>query len=293
MIWLKRFLLCVAILLTAVIVAAATGTYLYRSRPAWYYRPPLSIQQQKDAANQGDQEFLDLVNWAAAVRAQNARENRGGAQPTAMEPGMEIPSPTKTVTFTGDELGAFLGSWDSPSKAKLQNQLSRYVNNGQVLLFDGQLILAGDVPQFDTVVSAAFEPTLDVRGKLKLSLTSIEAGRLPVPQSVVANVLSRLQGMLRTHLLNEQNECAVDETGAANSAASGTALTRLLLDTLSDHASEPVILLPFDLGNLRRTLAVNLIAISIRGDALTMTFSPLSGAQRSAWLSWLRGNSPG
>jgi hypothetical protein len=279
--WLKRILLLLAIALTMVIAAGMGGIYLYRATPSWYRSGKSTPQQTKDAANRADQKLLEVFSWAAAAQAQWIRHAHGQpASAPAVGP--------ETVSFDEEEINSFFRAWDSPEESVFQSKLSRYFSGGRLVLADGQVILAGQSSELGTVASAEFSPTIDAQGRLRLSLDGLKAGLLPVPMSSVSDPLARLRRLLGDMLVEYQESAKIDQTLTANGSAVAASWTRLMLDSLTDQSSEPVVYIPFDLGNLHRALPVKLTAAKVSEGSITVTLEPLQPQDRAAVLEHLK-----
>ncbi|HEX4053667.1 MAG TPA: hypothetical protein VHX86_05335 [Tepidisphaeraceae bacterium] len=280
--WLKRLLYLIAFALLALLGTSVFGVYLYRGTPNWYRPRVATTQQTKDAANSADQKLLDLFSWAASAQAQQIRHIHGKAKPG--EPSIG----PRTVTFNEDEINSFFSTWHNPEKSALQQRISRYFTDGRVAFEDDAIILAGRSPEFGTLASAEFDPSLDAQGDLHLDFSALRAGRLPIPMSTVANHLRRLRGLLQQQLFLEQSSAKIDTALTANGPALAAAWLRLLLNALNDRPSPPILVIPFDMSNLRRGLPVKLTAIKVVEGEITLTLEPLDAPEDPQKLIELR-----
>jgi hypothetical protein len=280
--WLRRILLIVAILLCGLVAAAGMGAYLYRTRPSWYHVESLSPAQQQDVQNQAEQKLAEVISWAASVQARQVRQMLGTASAS------DQPIGPLNVTVSEDELNSFFDSWDSPDKQHFQDRLSRYFSNGQLVLWDGRIILAADSKDLGTLASVQLLPRVDEQGKLQLQWEGVSAGMLPVPQAVVGPQLERLQDLLRGEMSNWQKSAAVDRTCVANTAAMETAAARLLLDSMSGQSSQPMVFLPFDLRDPHHTVAVRLGGIEVGNRSMSMMLQPLTGEEAQGMLEQMK-----
>ena len=268
--WLKRLLILVALALLGVIAFFLVGIYLYHGTPRWY-RPRIATTQQiKDAANSADQKLLDLFTWAASARAQQLRRINGISKPD------DPPIGPKTVSFDDDEINSFAASWKSPGKDALEERISHYFTGGKVVLEDDSLILVGESPMFGTLASAEFRPSIDSQGNLHVDLDSLRAGLLPIPRSAMSDRLTRLQWLLQQQLFVQQPAVQIDSAQTANASALAASWLRLLLCSLDDRAANPILIIPFDMTNLRRGFPAKLTAIKIVEGQLTLTLEPLT-----------------
>ncbi|MGD0464407.1 MAG: hypothetical protein ABSB74_18135 [Tepidisphaeraceae bacterium] len=282
MTWFKRLFLLLAFALLALLATSVFGTYLYRGTPSWYRPRIATAEQTKDAANRADQKLLDLFSWAASAQAQQIRRLHGLAR------GNEPPVGPKTVTFDEEEINSFIISWQTPETSQIQRRIARYFNDGRIVFEDDAIILAGQSPEFRTLASAEFDPRIDAEGNLHLDLAALRAGRLRVPLSTVAGHMRRLQSLLRQQLFLEQRDVKIDSTLAANSSALAAAWLRLLLSAMNNRPSEPILLVPFDMSNLRRGMPVKLTAIKVVEGEVTLTMEPLSAGDRKELMDRLK-----
>ena len=280
--WLKRLLCLAGLLLLAAIAFGLLGLYLYHDTPSWYRKRVVTTQQSQDAANSADQKLLDLFSWAASAHAQQLRRLRGKLQPSDQPIGL------KTITLSEDELNSFLNSWKTPGKNELNARISRYFTDGRVIFQPDAIILAGQSPEIDTLVSAEFDPSIDPQGNLRMPLGSLRAGRLPLPQAALAQPLGRLQYLLRQQLSREQTDASIDPALAANGPALTASWLRLLLSALNDTPADPYLIIPFDMTHLNRGLPVKLTAINAAEGEVTLTMEPLVPGERDALVGRLK-----
>ena len=280
--WLKRLLYLIAFVLLAIIAFALVGIYLYRGTPSWY-RPRIATTQQiKDAANSADQKLLDLFSWAASAQARQIRRIHGISNTD------DAPVGPKTVTFTEDEVNSFIAAWKTPDKSQLDQRISRYFTDGRVVFDTDAVILAGHSPVFGVLASAQFDPAIDAQGNLNVTLDSILAGRLPIPQAALAGQLRRLQFLLQQQLDLQRPTVSIDPALTANASALAASWLRLLLSALNDQPADPILIIPFNMANLHHGLPVKLSAIHIAPGQITLTLTPLSSDDRPPLLQRLR-----
>jgi hypothetical protein len=272
--WLKRLLCLAALVLLGAIAFCLVGIYLYHGTPSWYRQRLQTTQQVLDAANSADQKLIDLFSWAASAHAQELRRVRGVVKPS------DQPIGPKTVTFSEDELNSFLTSWKTPQKSDLELRIGRYFADGRVIFQPDAIILAGQSPAINTLVSAEFDPSIDAQGNLRLELGSLRAGRLPLPISALGSQLDRLQTLLQQQLSREQREAAIDPAMAANSGALAASWLRLLLSALNDSPADPVLIIPFDMTHLNSGLPVTLTGIRVAEGQITLTMAPVPSDSR-------------
>jgi hypothetical protein len=280
--WLKRLLYLIALVLLALIAFALVGIYLYRGTPSWYRPRVATTQQIKDAANSADQKLLDLFSWAASAQAQQLRRIHGISSPT------DAPVGPKTVTFNEDEVNSFIASWKNPDKSELEQRISRYFTDGRVVFDTVAVILAGQSPAFGALASAQFDPGIDAQGNLNVTLDSIHAGLLPIPQLTLAPHLRSLQFLLQQQLALQRHAVTIDSALTANSSALAACWLRLLLSALNDQPADPILIIPFNITNLHHGLPVKLTAIQIVPGQITLTLTPLAPEDRENLLERLQ-----
>lgn len=280
--WLKRLLILVALALLGAIGCSLIGIYLYHGTPS-RYRPRIATTQQvRDAANRADQKLLDLFSWAASARAQRLRKINGFSRPGEAAVG------PKTVSFDEDEINSFANSWKSPGKDELEERISRYFTEGRVVLEDNTLVLVGQSPAFNTLASAEFRPRIDEEGNLRVDLESLRAGMLPVPQSALGTQLVRLEALLRQQSASEEPAVHIDSGQTANGAALAASWLRLLLCSLTDQPANPILIIPFDMSDLRRGFPVKLTAVEINEGRITLTMEPITPDEQGKLLEELK-----
>jgi hypothetical protein len=280
--WLKRLLILMALALLAVIACSLVGIYLYRGTPKWYRPRTATTQQIKDAANRADQKLLDLFTWAASARAQQLRRINGISKPD------DAPIGPKTVSFDEDEINSFATSWKSPGKDALEEHISRYFTDGRVVFGDDSLILVGQSPALGTLASAEFTPSIDAEGNLHVDLGSLRAGLLPIPRSALSDRLDRLQSLLKQQLSAQQRSIQIDSAQTANAAALASSWIRLLVCSLDDKPADPVLIIPFDMSNLKHGFPVKLTAIKIGEGEITLTLQTLDLSDTAKMLESLK-----
>jgi uncharacterized protein YpmS len=275
-VWIILFALATGLVLIA--AAALAGTWMYRGTPNWYHTSRLTVEQTKAAANRADQKLAAVFSWVAALQAQNTRRHLGTSAPADR---IDPPSSSQTLSLSEEELNSFIQAWQNPEKSQLQQALARFFSEGRLVFVNDGIIVAGQSTDFGTLASAQFDPVIDAQGKLWLRFQGLQAGRLPLPQSVVANKVDRFTSYLRERLAFYQQTAQVDPTLTANGPAMGAGMTRLLLDGLNDGPSESILFVPFDLSDLHRAMPVKLSAIKVSQGQINLTFQPLSDSDQS------------
>lgn len=261
----RRFLLVAAGLVGVLLAILAIGVALLLAEPAFYHAPALSPEQAESAAKRVEDKLVEIRNVTVERRA--------------------APASSYVVTFTQDELNAFLAKWSELSHVRAAT--GGQVRRPMVILRPDELILAAkiDAAGMQAVAAVHLRPTLDDAG-LRLPITAVTAGRLPVPP---AQLLARLKGPLepmRRRLPDWQAAARLNAAGHANDDATKALYARLLLAAVDGgHAVEPVLLVPSD-GH--RAVPVRLTEVSVAEGELTLRARMLAPAERAAFLASLQ-----
>jgi uncharacterized protein YpmS len=279
--WIKRFGLCAIIVVLVCAAGAMTGYMLWRGKPAWY-RPNVSSEEERRiAAANAERQLTSITNWANRQRALEdaaAYAKQTGATP-ATHPNDEL-----IVSFTQDELNAFFDKWsvmyDWPEK------YNEYLSDPAIVLRKNRLILAGNVKSMGTITSLHFTPTLDESGKLFLKLASVQAGRLPLPETFWGKQRDELVKNLRENLPRWQRLAKIESNGSTNASAMSAAFTEMLLDAARGDVTDAVLFLP--LLDHDRSVPVRLTSVVIEDGAMTLTVVPMSAGERAALLERIR-----
>jgi len=273
--WFKRLLYLIAIGLIALLGLSLSGVYLYRGTPGWYRPRVASTQQVRDAANRADQKMLDLFSWAASAQAQQRRQQLGKSIPG------EVPIGPKTVSFDDDEINSFIATWKGAETSDIEQRISRYFTGGRIVFEEDGVILAGQSPEFGTLVSAEFSPSIDDQGKLHLDLSSLSAGRLPIPRSMIAGKMQRLEFLLEQQLSLKQPNVRIDETLTANGPAVAASWIRHLLAALDEQPTDPILIVPFEMTDLGRGLPVKVTAIKVVEGSISLTLESVPSTEEN------------
>jgi hypothetical protein len=279
--WFKRILFFVAVVVFLAIVGIGTAIYMYHSAPRWYRPRVVTAEQQLQTANSAQQKLWDLISWVGSIHAQAIRENRGNA---STEP---LVGP-KTVKYSDDEFEQLYRTWVEPNAPAFDDEVAKYFTDGRLVFDDDELIIAGQSKDVGALISVVFEPTIDETGALRMKLYSIDAGRLPIPQSMLGNELEKVKSKLMDRLQQYQQTADIDKDLVANKSAVDAAMTRLLLDSLNDQPSDPILYLPYDIGNLKKTIPVKVAAMKLQDGSMMLTLQPLTTTDRTAVLDRLK-----
>jgi len=280
--WFKRLICLIAVSVVVLLGLSLSGVYLYRGMPAWYRPRVASTQETRDAANRADQKILDLFSWAASAQAQQRRHQLGKSIPG------EAPIGPKTVSFDEDEINSFMATWKNAETSDIEQRIARYFTDGRIVFEDDSVILAGESPEFGTLVSAEFSPSIDDQGNLRLDLSSLSAGRLPIPKSAVAGKMQRLQFLLEQQLWQKQRYVRIDESLTANGPAVAASWIQHLLAAMNEQPTDPTVIIPFDMTDLRRGLPVKVIAMKVVQGSISLTLEAVSAEEREPLLKTLK-----
>ncbi len=306
--FLKAFLLFVAVLLLGGIVLAVGGWFMLRGTPAWYKPNSRTQAQRRLDADSAEDKLITMRNWAQRVRAsaasksQRTHNSAAAIAAAASSTGpltTDLPTTTQAATvlahepqqafqiqFTDAELNAFFDKWADVGGRRAV--FERYIEDPRLILRDNQLILAGNVKDLGTVVSMQFEPTIDEQGNLQMNLVHVLGGILPLPDAMWARQREKIERTLKSNLPTYQQAAKISADGAANSAAASAGMDKLLLAVLHREPADPVVFVPYDRGNLGRSLPVKITAVSIGDNTLTITADQMTSAERDALLQRLR-----
>ena len=285
--WLKSLLRIVALLVVLLAVGAAVSWYLMRGRPSWYEGVPLDPAVQQAAAVRAENELKRTIDWAASQQARERaaiHAERGTAGSTGT-PASTAPAtrPSLNVSFTEQELNAAFQKWGKAYG--WDTAYGQYVKDPRIVLHEGRLIFAGDVPSFGTMVSLHFEPAVDDEGRLRFQLARVLAGRLPLPESAFNNYREKLGTKLQASLPNLQRGAEIKPDGSANDKAVAAALAKLLLNVLDRRPGEAVLFLPANQG---ARVPAKLGDVSIEGDSIDMTVQLMTPQERAELLRRIR-----
>jgi uncharacterized protein YpmS len=277
--WFKRLLLIIALLLVTLLAAVYGGFRMLKGAPDWYHRPAISPARREFLARRAFNKFATIQNAAAL-----ARQNQIIAGANLSSPSL-VPI---VISFSDDELNAFFEKWEN--FANWKSNYERYVDDPQIIVEDNQLILAGQVKEFGTVVSLQFDPRIDQTGRLDLHLQRVLVGELPLPGVFIRMYQDRLTSVLQENLPRWRQRAAIDANGAANSDLISASTARLFIHALSHTSADPVLFLP--LVERRANVPVRIVDVKVEGHDVTMTVLPLDNDERSALLARIRADEP-
>jgi hypothetical protein len=163
-----------------------------------------------------------------------------------------------------------------------------YLNDPEIFLADGRVILAGDLKEMRTLVSLHFRPELDEKGQLRLNLEKVLGGRLPLPDMLLGPQKDKLENALRGQLPGWQQRAKISSSGTANLDAVAAGMSKLLLAGLEDRPADNTFFLPLDYEG-RKNVPVKLTKLVVDEKGVTMTAVPLNAAEREGMIKRIRG----
>ena len=283
--WLKRLLRIVALVVVLAAVGAAVAWYLLRGTPSWYDVVQVDPAVQQAAAVRAENELKRTIDWAASQQAEERaalHAARGASTPASPAPGSSSRR-ALTVSFTEQELNAAFEKWGKAYG--WDTAYGQYVTDPRIVLHEGRLIVAGDVPSFGTVVSFHFQPAVDPDGRLRLELARVLGGRLPLPESAFDRYRERLELKVRSSLPELQRGADIKPDGSANDKAVAAALAKLMLGVLDRRPEEAVLFLPANQG---ARVPVKLADVRIEGKSIGLTVQLMTPQERAELLRRIR-----
>jgi hypothetical protein len=272
------------IFIIVLLLALASGGVMYHlstRTPAAYARRLLSGEERDAAAQRLETEKIpQILNMAAKAQANASSAYRAQTRGQSIPPDATQPAAPVTVTFTEDEINASLGKWSQREGTGFE----RYLADPYVAIEQGAIILMGKIPDFDRVVSARFQPTIDESGMLHADLSSLRVGSLPLPESVFSKYRGRIEAVVRSRLSELQSRASIDATGLANSQARDAARGQFELALLNHQPAPAVLFLPKG----SKTVPVRVTDIVTEKGALTITIRPMDAPERTALLEKIR-----
>jgi uncharacterized protein YpmS len=275
----KRLLTILAVALTVVVVGCTIGLILLRATPRWYQLPKLTAEQKEAAAQSATNKLALIQNEAARIRAQERSRSRS---PTAES----APSAGITVSFSDHELNAFFDKWAAWNNWK--SAYEKYLTDPVIVLEHGRLIMAGRVRELGTIASLHFEPQIDKDGMLRLELTRVLGGRLPLPEAVLGDYRQRFAGLMAQQMPRWRRSAAIDRHGQPNTSAVCATMGTLLLKIMEHEEADPVLFLPLIESGF---VPVKLTQIQIEDHKLTFTVQPLPALEREQLLTRIKSSS--
>jgi hypothetical protein len=275
--WLKRLMFLIVFIGVFAVAVGAAGWWMSRRPPKWYTKRQATPEQIAAAAQRAEQQVQRTLSWAQDQQAYAASSRLGS--PTTH------PSRTLQIALTEDELNGFFQKWDSTFG--WSNSYGDTLNEPQIVLQDGRLILAATVKSVGSVISVEFDPRLK-DGKLRMPVEQVMAGRLPVPNGLWSGYRRMLENRVDAALPQWQAGAEIEPDGTANSDAVEAGMSELVVDLISDRLTRPILFLPYAIDNEKRSLPVKLTAVEIASKTLLLTFEPLTAAERQTLIDSIR-----
>jgi hypothetical protein len=277
--WLKRLGIVLASLVGVLLGALLIAWMLLRSTPGWYPTAILSAEQRENVARSAQDKLIIVQNAADEARANEYAVSRRNAA--------RAPSAAITLTLSDDEINALLEKWTVWPIVKAGYE--KFMSDPRIVLGEGRLILAGHVAEVEAVASVHFAPRIDEQGQLRVEMVRVQAGRLPIPQALLARYQQQAVGAVNRRMFRWRQVARIDDTGVANDDAIQAVFGDLLLSVLADRPSEAVTFVPLIGG---KVLAVKLLDIRIEPHKLTLTVQPMLPTEREAILSRIKSGQP-
>jgi hypothetical protein len=282
--WFKRILLLLALGLVMVIVLSACSYWMLRRQPEWYVPANLTPEMRQAAAARVQHEFSRVGEMAADLRAYEARRQKAVREGTTL-PASQVPGPI-TVRLTQEELNAFYTT--NARFRGWEEDISPYVQDPQIVLQDGRLIIAGKVAELGGIVASMhFAPSVDASGQLHLDLVRVLGGRLPLPEAIAGKYREKLINAVQRKLPQWQRQAKMDNNGLPNEPAVSAAMAKLLMNSINQQPGDPVVFLPLSAQPIQY-IPVKLSAVAATDGAIEFTLEPLNDSQRARVIERIR-----
>jgi hypothetical protein len=246
----QRILMALALIVLSFVIGVIAIFSLYKSTPDWYAPLAVASTQSSDIARGAENKLTELHNWAQRV-------NAGATSTDAFE-----------ITLSQSEIDELMAKWSS-----LWTSLphyDEYVSDARLVIRDGRIILVGRTPDIGAVTSVHLSPSLDDNGKLQLQIVKVMAGRLPLPEMLWRSQRQRLEEALSHEMARWRSQARTNRR-SVNAAAAFAGLSQLLIDSLENRATEPVIYLPLSEGG--KALPVRVTKLQVRDRDISIRFS--------------------
>ncbi len=276
---LKGLAIVAAVLLGVAAVVFFLGRHRIYSTPDWYRHVRLDPARRAAAANSVDQKLIAARSGIAQAYADQTRSARSG------QPATSAPASQFALELTEDEINAWIPKWEQ--ELSWNKKLGNYLDEPSIFFREHELIVAAPVKEWNSIVSLHFVPAIQ-NGKLQVTLSDVMAGTLPLPRMSWDKYAQKLEASLSAKLPELQEQADIDPHGGANGAAVQAALAELLLNTLHDRPSEPVLFVPDNLSGRSRSLPVKIGDIAVADKSMTLTVEPMNADERAALLKRLR-----
>jgi hypothetical protein len=220
-----------------------------------------------------------MQNLAAESHGAQIRAVNSASVPTT------VPANSNTFTFSQDELNALFQKWTHLPGWRAD--LDRVVADPVIILKPNRVILAGRsrLKQLETIVSIHFEPRIDEQERFDLNLTSVMAGKLPLPQdTLVGSLRERALGALQLRIGYWQQRARIEPTGIANSDAMYASLSKLMIREFNGVPDKAVLFIPSGRG----FVPVKLTHIVIAEQSITFSVVPYAADEQAQLLEEIR-----
>ena len=168
---------------------------------------------------------------------------------------------------------------------QLAARLVKYITEPQFTLKEGQIIFSGQVVALGKFGSLVLDPSIDDKGDLHLEISSIQAGRLTIPEALLSKHLDKLVAALQEWLPGWQGSAEMDQRGA-DKAAMKAAMSELLLHTLHHEPAAPLLFI----GRFGepRSVPVRLTDVTVAEGTITLSIQRMDQTERAAALVRLK-----
>jgi hypothetical protein len=288
--WAKRSLISVGVLIVLCVIVVALLFSMFRGTPQWYRAVKISAAEREKFAHSAENKLISAQNWAQEIVADGARSahHRAGTNNSSSAATTRA-TRSHEITFSEAELNALLDKWSTIYG--WGDRISEYLQDPQIVLNDGRLILAGKLTQIGAVTSFQFHPAIDANGQLHLDLVRVTAGRLPLPDAVWTGWQDRIVAALKRRIPQWQAQAQIDSSGAANFPAIAVTLSRLVFDVANHQPANPILFLPLA-GQSRSAVPVRVTRAQIDDGKLTLDVATLSPAERADLLARIKSDHP-
>lgn len=248
--FLKRFLLCIAILITSLLVVIGIAFHYLNGSPSYYRTYEWTSQERSRINADAVHKILAVQNKVAASHAAEIRKE------PSTQPAIEL-------YLSQEELNAFLIH-------NFSDLLSPWIKDPGIYLKNGQIILAGKMSGsgMDIVASAFFSPSITPDGKLNVKLDKTLGGRLALPDFIVNSQTTRVLNKINSSLPNLQKNAKMDSLGRCNTAFVQASIAQSMSDVLNQKPASPILFFPSDNGV---SLPFKITAIDVKEEALKLT----------------------
>jgi hypothetical protein len=279
-----------AFLAIVIVLIGVGASFVVRSKlkEDWYRKKLSEADLAKNFGTARDKLVL-FQNWAQDNQAWATAGTKPTSQRVNTDPTTPPPN-TKSITLSEDELNAILDKHEKDLLAKY----GQYITDPYIAIHDGRLVLAITLKDGDRPLSVHVEPKLDDEGKLILRIDHLQLGRVTVPRALWGSYLDKLAEQLAPKVEQARQGARMDADGLASADAVSSGMSRLLLNSLKDKGSDPILFLPADPSHMERGYPVKLTAVKVgKGEdpkdrTLSLTMTTLNKQQQDQLLARLR-----